>query len=232
VRVIYTAVTGGYDTLKSQPVTGAEYVAYTDGEIVSPWSRRSIDWSGNTDCRRAKLPRVLAHAMFPNVEYSMWVDASITLKPADFDDLIARYLSDCDIAVAKHPCRVDHWEELKAAIEGKRMPPEDIPLARAQLERYDAEGYGRNSGICETGVILRRHTLPVALLNEAWWKEIENGSQRCQLSFPYVAWKLGIPYHQFKARSFFTVGHHAKPILYPRPKKPGLFGMRVPCLKQ
>jgi len=34
-------------------------------------------------------------------------------------------------------------------------------------------------------------------LNEAWWREIEAGSVRDQLSFNYCAWRLGFAYRTF-----------------------------------
>jgi hypothetical protein len=46
-------------------------------------------------------------------------------------------------------------------------------------------------------VILRRHTDAIRHLNEAWWNEIVRGSRRDQLSFNYVAWKLGLRYATF-----------------------------------
>jgi hypothetical protein len=49
-------------------------------------------------------------------------------------------------------------------------------------------------------VILRRHTPAVAAFNEAWWAEIQAGSRRDQVSFTYVAWKLGLRYATIKVR--------------------------------
>ena len=46
-------------------------------------------------------------------------------------------------------------------------------------------------------MILRRHTDAIRRLNEAWWNEIVRGSRRDQLSFNYVAWKLGLSYATF-----------------------------------
>ena len=52
-------------------------------------------------------------------------------------------------------------------------------------------------GLVEAPVILRRHTAAIRALNEAWWAELVRGSRRDQLSFNYVAWKLGLSHAKF-----------------------------------
>ena len=41
-------------------------------------------------------------------------------------------------------------------------------------------------------LILRRHSERVARFNQLWWDEIERGSQRDQISFPYAVAKAGV----------------------------------------
>ena len=41
----------------------------------------------------------------------------------------------------------------------------------------------------ETGILMRRNCDSIKRLNELWWKELDTGSVRDQLSFPYVLWK-------------------------------------------
>jgi hypothetical protein len=48
----------------------------------------------------------------------------------------------------------------------------------------------RNMGLQATRVIFRRHNKEeVISVMEDWWKEMQQGAQRDQLSFSYVAWK-------------------------------------------
>ena len=42
------------------------------------------------------------------------------------------------------------------------------------------------------GILLRRKNLKVSLFNNKWWHEINKGSIRDQISFPYVEWKTGM----------------------------------------
>ena len=65
------------------------------------------------------------------------------------------------------------------------------------MQRYASEGFPRGAGLAEACVILRRHTAAVEAFGEAWWHEIRTGSHRDQLSFDYVAWKLGMRYATF-----------------------------------
>lgn len=65
------------------------------------------------------------------------------------------------------------------------------------MARYRAEGLPEDAGLIEAPVILRRHTDAIRRLNESWWGEIVRASRRDQLSFNYVAWKLGLRYGTF-----------------------------------
>jgi hypothetical protein len=65
--------------------------------------------------------------------------------------------------------------------------------------------------------MLRRHTPAVNAFNEAWWDEIARGSKRDQLSFPYVARKVGLRYGTFPGtlldNPLFLLGRHATPLV-------------------
>ena len=144
---------------------------------------------------QAKRYKVLAHEVLPaGTEYSLWVDGSIEVA-ADLrlEDLIEWYLGDHDISLFPHPYRDCAYDEAhKCGLGGL----DDHGVMARQMNRYRREGYPRDNGLAECGVILRRHTPDIARLEGLWWGEINCGSRRDQLSFDYCCWKLGIRYRR------------------------------------
>ncbi len=199
--VVYTAITGHYDTLKEPPAElqkGVDFVAFLDYEpAATSWQVRPACSEFADPCRNAKFHKMLPHLCFPEAEYSVWIDGSIQI---DFRfpvaQLIEEYLKDYDFVTLKHPCRQCIYEE---AAECIRLGKDDPPVIQRQMAAYRHEGFPANLGLAETGVILRRHTAKIRRFNEAWHDEIKKYSRRDQLSFNYVAHKMGMKYGLFEA---------------------------------
>jgi hypothetical protein len=219
--IVYTAISGGRDELKVQP-KGVDYIAYTEsGRGCNGWTGKLLA-NDNNPVRRAKAVRVLC----PFEDITMWVDASIQLLSLDTDSLVKTYLKNSDIAALKHPVHKGVYRELKAVLSlGKEPEPEK---AKNQVSRYAREGlpgahptahYGafaggpghpRPIGHYQTGILLRRRTAQIKALERVWWEEIVNGSERCQLSFPYALWKTGVKCTPIEDYSWFRICPHAR----------------------
>ena len=90
----------------------------------------------------------------------------------------------------QHPCRTCIYKEAKLLLDLGWGIPERINL---QMERYKQAGFPVNYGLSACGIIGRRNNDGVSRHNELWWKEVENGAHRDQLSFDYVRWLLKFP---------------------------------------
>jgi hypothetical protein len=204
--IVYTAIFGDIaDTLyrPRQPedeccdVPSTTFMAFTDQldkpAKVAGWDMVQV--SASQPRIHARRLKVLAHQTLPtDVKYSLWVDGCLT--PVELPHLlIDRFLGDVDICVFEHSQRGCVYKELEACL---RLKKDSASLMRQQLSRYRSEGYPYDNGLAETTAVLRRHTEDIEFFNKAWWKEIVNGSVRDQLSFNYVAWKLGIRYNTFE----------------------------------
>ncbi len=211
--VVYTAVTGGYDLLKPVPEwlkASANFTAFLDDPSFAlnfsvrersqklgwlPETISETDFNSLDPCRVAKRFKVLAHEYFPRAEFSLWVDGCVELLiPYSLPELVRIFLKDADICVFRHPKRDCLYEEAKAVLRQRLDTKERV---HSQVQRYRTEGYPERAGLVEATVILRRHTARVKEFNEAWWQEIEEGSRRDQISFNYVARKLGMRYAEF-----------------------------------
>jgi GT2 family glycosyltransferase len=215
--VVYTAITGGYDTLREQRPSArnsVKFIAFTDEPHESKtWEVREAHKEFSDPNRNAKIHKVLPHLYFPDHAYSLWIDGSVGIQfPFGVDRLAEVYLADHDMAIFKHPDRNCLYQEANTCINRNL---DDKDLIRQQIQRYTKEGYPPNAGLVEATIILRRHTPKIIEFNEAWWNEIQNGSKRDQISFNYVARKVGIKWRYFPGdlrtpNSLFQVNSHKK----------------------
>ncbi len=200
--VVYTAITRGYDLLKSPPrhwLGRADFVAFLDEpQSGLGWDYRPIYRRFRDPCRNAKIHKILPHRFFPTAEYSLWVDGSLQITSrVSIAQLVRRFLGRHDLAVNRHRCRTCLFQEGAYCLHLKR----DVPaVIHRQMQRYFNEGYPANNGLAECTVILRRHTPRIARFNESWYREIQAYSRRDQLSFNYAAHKLGLKYGHFPGR--------------------------------
>jgi hypothetical protein len=189
--VVYTAIFGGRDTLKAPTVLtpDARYVCFTDEPLRSDvWEvvRASITPDGPR--RTSRWYKLLPHRLF-QTDYSLWVDGSFRIN-VNVWDMIARYLRRADVGVYRHP-EMDCIYELSERLIGFRV--DDPDRIRRQVARYRSEGLPEHAGLVHGAILLRRHTPAVDRLNEAWWREYEQGSVRDVLGLRYCTWRVGIP---------------------------------------
>lgn len=144
--------------------------------------------------RQARAHKILAHRLFKNCRYSLWIDGCLQVVDKNIIGTMEKHLENADICVFKHRVRNCIYEEVDACIKQKK---DDESIMLKQVERYLEEGYPANNGLGETTALLRRHNKATMEFNELWWEEIKNGSYRDQLSFNYIAWKLGVNYEVF-----------------------------------
>lgn len=134
----------------------------------------------------AKIYKILAHKYIDSPE-SVYVDGNIFLNALP-SKLVTELLKDADIAVFRHPwrnCIYEEYEHAKA-----RVLPQYQHLMDEQVNRYREEGMPANFGLAECGMIIRRHNAVTEEFNERWWAEICCYTNRDQMSFPYVLWKM------------------------------------------
>lgn len=211
-KVIYTAIMGNYDTLKDPAVItpGWDYVAFTDNKYLRSdvWDIYHIDSSELGPARTARRVKIMMHE-YLEYDRSIWIDGNFGIK-CNLDDFLAAFeFTDFTLMTHGRDCL---YLEATACIVGKK---DDENIINAQMERYRNYGFPKNFGLIATGLIHR--TAPKnenIIFAKRWWKELENGSVRDQLSFNYVQWKLPTAFNliDFKTvtRKYFDWGRHQK----------------------
>jgi len=216
--VVYTAITGRYDTLHSPPALWrehADFVAFMDvPQLVEGWDIRPAYRRFKDPNRNAKIHKILSHKYFPDAEYSLWMDGAFQIKSAlSLARWPEEYLREHDLAVMKHRSRNCAYREAAACIQ---LELDSFDVIKRQMEKYLKEGYPSNNGLAECGILFRRHTKLVKRFNEAWYAEIKKHSRRDQLSFNYAAHKVGLKYNLLpggisRNQHFFLRSHGQTP---------------------
>lgn len=134
----------------------------------------------------AKIYKILPHKYFSS-EFSIYVDGNIFLNVPD-TKILNDLLKDSDMAVFRHPVRKCLYQEYLPAKD--RVMQVYKNLIDEQILKYRQEGMPEMFGLAECGMIIRRHNDITNEFNDRWWAEICRYTNRDQVSFPYVLWKM------------------------------------------
>lgn len=186
-KVIYTCITGNYDSLLPQPFfEDYDYVCFSDAPLESSlWEIRKIPekLKGLSPVKQQRYVKLHPHEILSEYEYSIYIDANVNI----LSDPTVLFDENYSVETPAHPTRICIYTEEKACATLKK-DKEEIMLP--QIERYKKEGFPNNYGLVQSNIIFRKHNEPDCIrLMEAWWAEIEKGSHRDQLSFNYALWK-------------------------------------------
>lgn len=192
-KVIYTCITGGYDSLiePTKITSDYDYICFTDDNtlVSNTWIIKQLPKEVNNldNARKNRYVKTHPHVLLPEYETSIYIDGSITVI-GDLNNFVKTCdLENNSIIVPKHPCRICLYKEGKACISIKKDTAEHI---NPQMARYKAEGFPENYGLTQNNIIVRKHNDENCIkVMEEWWQEILNGSYRDQLSLMYVLWK-------------------------------------------
>ncbi|AQK87688.1 hypothetical protein Zm00014a_041330 [Zea mays] len=146
--------------------------------------------------RTGKIPKLLLHRLFPNVKFSVWIDAKLQLV-ADPYLLLERFLwrKNTTFAISRHYKRFDVFEEAEANKAAGKYYNASIDY---QIEFYRNEGLTHyspaklpiTSDVPEGCVIIREHIPITNLFTCLWFNEVDRFTSRDQISFSTVRDKI------------------------------------------
>jgi hypothetical protein len=191
--VIYTAVFGDYDAVRSprQPIADdVDLVCFTDRiEAVPPgWRPASLppEAAGTTPAARNRWLKMHPHLLFPAHDASVYLDGNIEVVGA-VQELAAHALSGGPLSMYDHPFRNCLYDE---AVACAWVGLDWLDPIAAHVERYARDGFPRRHGLFEANVIVRRHhDQRVVRAMQRWWREWDQGIKRDQLSLTYALWR-------------------------------------------
>lgn len=202
-KVIYTALFGKYDEVHNMAVKeGWDYFLFTDLPDTSLpkntcWNIVKV--SELDKVKISKSPHLInrwykfhPHLLFPEYEYSIYLDANIQILKFDQIELeITRLLNNSNIiSIPCHPERECIYEELLVVNKINKDSLYNLSKTLSYLISHD---YPVDNGLYENNFIWRKHNdIRIVKLMDSWWDFIQEYSRRDQLSLSYLIWKFNI----------------------------------------
>lgn len=185
-------VFGGFQSCRRVLFTDREGLFLPEVEVIHD----PLD--GLDPARASRRAKLRPHQYFPDAEWSLWLDNKSRLRRDPHEVLAAvRAQGDADFFAFRHFRRDCVYDELQTAWENGL---DDYAILKERLRTYRAEGMPRHAGLIEGHFLLRRHNAPALVrFGERWFEHVLRFSRRDQISFPYLAWKLGLGYETITA---------------------------------
>ncbi|XP_059638595.1 probable hexosyltransferase MUCI70 isoform X2 [Cornus florida] len=192
------------------------------GQWVGIWRLILLKYPPYDEPRRnGKVPKILTHRLFPQAQYSIWIDGKMELI-VDPLLILERYLwrGKHTFAIAQHKHHRNIYEEADANKRRKRYAR---PLIDLHMKIYRYEGLEpwspkkkTISDVPEGAIIIREHTAMNNLFSCLWFNEVDLFTPRDQLSFGYVVYRLG---GAFKFFMFDNCEYNSLFVLHPHTRE-------------
>ena len=195
-KVIYTCITNNYDILKHSiyNIEQFDYVFFgqTNQNLEQPWQFIDIKpmkdiIDVNDPIKIARFFKTHPHLFFRNYEQSLWIDGNIDII-TDPNNIFNIFLDQEYMLICNHPQRSSIYSEAQIC---KSMNKDTEQNIDRMLQYFNKEGFKDQTGLVQSGIILRRHKNKQCInLMQYWWKIIKQYSCRDQLSFSFCIQKL------------------------------------------
>jgi len=226
--IVYTAIFGDYDSLREprSASTNVRFICFTDNPNLSSkaWEIVHIEPAGDSNRLNRQL-KLNPHLYLPPHDYSLYIDGNVRIVGC-LDGFFDKYAQLTELAAPRHFARSCLYEEAEACI---RSGKGDAAKIRELMAGYREEGFPTNAGLFEMGILFRRtFSADIIRLMEHWWFEYQKGAGRDQISFPFVAWRTGVPIAALEespryTQEFFRLEFHNAEMQLPLLKKALLY---------
>ncbi len=195
-RCVYTALTGGYESLNEQPVakaSGLPFICFTDNpDIVSEtWQIRPLNPIFPADAIRSQREyKLLPHKFLPEFDASLYIDNSVLLTVPP-EQVFEKIPYPSGISLPAHSFRASVEDEFLEVAKDRLDDPARIA---EQLDHYRANW---PDVLAQkpfwNGILLRDHHNPVVIAAmETWRAHNYRYSRRDQLSAPVAFAQAGL----------------------------------------
>ena len=194
--VVYTTITKDYDVLKSPLLQNNDFdfICFSDDENLKSdfWQIKPIQTPKLDQTRKARYLKLHPHLLFPDYQYSIWVDGSLSIVN-NLQILLDEVTQQSKLGVYAHAKRNSLYQAALNCIDKQK---DDPAIIQKQMSYYKEIGYPENNGLVASGVLVRNHhNQKIINLMELWWQQIYMFSKRDQLSFNYACWEYNYQYY-------------------------------------
>jgi hypothetical protein len=209
--IVYCANIGIKDPFHEPTIKheGVEYVYFVDDKshyrnrTSSIWDIREVPIKFNSRRMTARWYKMHPHLLFPG-EDTVWTDSNFLPRHRSPVPILTKDLDVFAHGTKKRDCL---YQEAAYCLQKGAGNAEDI---KRQVAAYRAEGMPEHAGLWVTSQLWRSPDM--AFINDEWWKQLQEYSNRDQISLPYLIWKHDVSYRTLKFRDrkdfFWRRGPH------------------------
>lgn len=181
--VIYTSITGNYDTLQQpfMPAEGIDFICFVArgakrAEYDGAWKIIELPYDWDDMTLLARSCKMNPQSMLPEeYDYSLWIDGNIRITDGSLYDICCDLMArDVRYAGVAHPFRDCVYDEAVQILRDRRESLWVLLKAVTFLRRHH---HPEHAGLMENNIIFRKHNDPVVMEFDRWWWE-------CFLKFP------------------------------------------------
>lgn len=192
--VVYTAISNNYDKLRYPKFIpkNFDFVCFSDQDVpgFGLWEIRKFDYYHSDPTRTARFVKIHPHLYFHDYEVSIWIDSNL-LVTGDLNEFVETLGESGKCAGFIHPHRQCIYDEAEEIIRRGGLDTKDV--VEQHVSKYKNLNYPEKNGLIETNALVRKHGDPeVIAAMKSWWRELENGSKRDQLSLNFVLHQTGL----------------------------------------
>lgn len=185
-------VFGGFASCRRVLFTNRGDIALPGVEVI----RDPLD--GLDPARASRRAKLMPHRWFADTDWSIWIDNKSRLLRNPVE-IVAALAAQSDAGFFAYP----HFRRDCVYAEGQTVWEnglDDYRVVRERMRTYRAEGFPGHAGLIEGHFIVRRHNDPeIAHFGERWFEHVLAYSRRDQISFPYLARRLGLRFELITA---------------------------------
>ena len=191
--VVYTVITGGFDSVRQPEVIDSrfDYVLFTDEvttDKLGAWSVRAIEYECEDLRKKSRFPKIHPEIVLPEYEATLYIDGNIRIcSQWVYDRCVELAEQGVEWAGVKHQGRKCLYDEVNAIIGLGWVYDYEVLDWYRFLKK---EGFPEQDGMFENNIIFRLNTQNVRAVDNLWWWTIEkNYVKRDQFSLMYALWK-------------------------------------------
>lgn len=136
--------------------------------------------------RNSRIHKILIHK-YSDADVTIWIDGNMKMLISP-EEMVERYLGDCDMALFKHSRNCLYAEAMEVA----KLGLDNVETIIEQAKYYEDKGFPKNKGLGQGGFIIRKKNRKTQVFNEAWWADYCRFSRRDQLSMMPAIEKAGL----------------------------------------
>lgn len=192
--MVYTCLSGDYDCFDGHRYNLddkiADYICFTDNKNLLEQKRvgcfevHLLVYKGRNNTYTNRYHKIMAHILFPNYSWSIYLDANICILT---DKLFRQIDFSKILMISKHSERNCIYDKAETVI---KLNLSNKQIVQKAMDYMKQQHFPAQMGLFDNSIIYRKNNHPkiIMIMNE-WWDMLNRFACRDQLYLNYICFK-------------------------------------------